>query len=201
MMLPPRVVVFLRWFEIKYAVSFVCTLAMWLVGDAFVLCLIVGAVVNGVLGKILKVLLNQTRPVGPDSSGRIIKHDPGMPSGHANTIAFMVSLLSLFLRPHSAVVAGLYVTAGFFTWVRVSVLHVHTVAQVVVGFGLGSITGSILAVWLHKHSQALVRLNTAIDAHQSPLLILKVVLTICCLVYYAVEPCQWFYKRKRARGE
>lgn len=42
---------------------------------------VLGAVLNGVLSKVLKRLLNQKRPEGSEQS------DPGMPSSHAQSLS------------------------------------------------------------------------------------------------------------------
>eukprot|EP00640_Fibrocapsa_japonica_P006758 CAMPEP_0113953432 /NCGR_PEP_ID=MMETSP1339-20121228/90973_1 /TAXON_ID=94617 /ORGANISM="Fibrocapsa japonica" /LENGTH=175 /DNA_ID=CAMNT_0000962161 /DNA_START=224 /DNA_END=748 /DNA_ORIENTATION=+ /assembly_acc=CAM_ASM_000762 len=57
--------------------------------DAWVLALISGALANGVLSKVLKKIINQSRPENAQ------KDEPGMPSSHAMTLYFFASFLSI----------------------------------------------------------------------------------------------------------
>ena len=88
----------------------------------------------------LKVALNEARP--ETANGRR-KQDPGMPSSHAQSLAFlstyaaMTTVASSALGPGSAGAgAGLVALGVFLTWLRVA-LGFHTRSQVVVGFGVG----------------------------------------------------------------
>lgn len=57
--------------------------------DAEALWVVMGSVVNAILSKILKRILNQERPVST------LRSDPGMPSSHAQSIFFIVTYIIL----------------------------------------------------------------------------------------------------------
>ncbi|CAD7700261.1 unnamed protein product [Ostreobium quekettii] len=102
-----------------------------------------GAIINSFVCKTLKLVINETRP---ESSRR---REPGMPSSHANSLAFLsiFSALALYSErsiPGTTVVAATIVaSAMFLSWLRVA-LGDHTTAQVLAGFALGS---SLAAAW------------------------------------------------------
>ena len=123
-------------------------------------CLI-GSVVNSAFGKALKRLLNEKRPEGA------AKADPGMPSSHALSLAYLsvyaasalatrggenggaalvvgAATLPPWPVPAWAVVPGcaaLIACGVFLTWLRVE-LGYHTGAQVGVGYALGAATAA-----------------------------------------------------------
>jgi len=99
---------------------------------------IIGGVITAIVCRTLKFLINASRP--PSSA----KSDPGMPSSHASTLAFLSVFpsllvlqaqhgLSSFLIAWSLPMGGIFLTS-----LRV-ILGYHTVPQVVVGWILGTI--------------------------------------------------------------
>lgn len=94
---------------------------------------LLGSIVSSFLNKALKKIINQARP----ASAR--KEDPGMPSSHANSLAFLGTYSSLALAQYhsSGAATALFLTSLFLTWLRVA-LGYHTYPQVLVGFCLGS---------------------------------------------------------------
>lgn len=91
----------------------------------------------------LKRALNEARPADAR------KADPGMPSSHANSLAFLATFVSLAsattaggsLPPALAValVFGVPAAGIFLAWLRV-VLGFHTLQQVVAGWLLGGLS-------------------------------------------------------------
>lgn len=67
----------------KFLVSGAAALTLALRPDLAVAWCLIGSVVNSALGKILKKLLNEKRPEGA------AKADPGMPSSHALSLAYL----------------------------------------------------------------------------------------------------------------
>ena len=113
-------------------------------------CLI-GSVVNSIAGKLLKRLLNHARPTGA------AKADPGMPSSHAVSLAYLSVYAASGLLQRGGgietnptawpvpvwavhpIAAGLVSTGMFFTWLRVA-LGYHTWPQVLAGYAMGAAT-------------------------------------------------------------
>jgi len=103
--------------------------------DASICWCIVGSFVAVVNCKILKVAINESRPVGAR------KADPGMPSSHASSLGFLSGSAAIFLSAAGgAPAAGAVLALGaFLSWLRIA-NGFHTTAQVVCGYilGLGS---------------------------------------------------------------
>lgn len=109
---------------------------------------IIGGVISAILCRMLKFVINASRP--PNAR----KSDPGMPSSHASTLAFLSMYPSMMLLEHSpgvkevatsnvALASSLVAGGVFLTSLRV-VLGYHTWPQIVVGWLLGS---SVAIVW------------------------------------------------------
>ena len=105
---------------------------------------IIGGVITAILCRVLKFIIQASRP----SSS--VRSDPGMPSSHASTLAFLSAFpslmvleghhgLSSFLLAWSLPMGGIFLTS-----LRV-ILGYHTVPQVVVGWLLGT---TMAYVWL-----------------------------------------------------
>lgn len=111
-----------------------------------VLC-ITGAILNALLSKILKRVMNQARPLGAQL------HDPGMPSSHAQSLFFFASYLAIAVvreewMEHKALdvaaAISLFALATFLAAKRVA-KGLHTWEQVAVGAAIGGCVG---AGWL-----------------------------------------------------
>ncbi|CAL6279056.1 unnamed protein product [Bathycoccus prasinos] len=111
-------------------------------------CLL-GSIVNSVNGKLLKRMLNHSRPYGAK------KVDPGMPSSHATSLSYLswYAALAFAFEPNAFGLAtfvtrtlafGLVSLGAFLAYLRVK-LGFHTWPQVYVGYGLGSSTA---LVWI-----------------------------------------------------
>ncbi len=118
--------------------------------DAVVLTVWIGSILNAILSKIAKKILNHDRPTQLQGSDRVkLKpSDGGMPSSHAMSLAFIgTSLLGSVVPLENRIVAGL--AFGIYSAIalryRVRV-HLHTVEQVAVGVVLGVMNA---LAWLH----------------------------------------------------
>lgn len=106
--------------------------------DASVAWAVLGSIVSSFLNKVLKYVINEQRP----ASAR--KADPGMPSSHANSLAFLGAYASLAVLQGGALWTGpaagaVLAVSLFLTWLRVR-LGFHTLPQVLVGYSLGAFT-------------------------------------------------------------
>ncbi|KAL4440578.1 hypothetical protein ABPG75_003579 [Micractinium tetrahymenae] len=122
----------------KWAVSCVAFGTLLWRRDLLAAWCVLGSVVAAVNCRILKYAINQARP-----SDR--KADPGMPSAHAQSLGFLATFVSVAAAASlgTSSPAGLALVVGvpslgiFLAWLRVA-LGYHTVAQVVVGWLVGS---------------------------------------------------------------
>ena len=131
---------------------------------------ILGAVLNALMGKVLKRVFNMRRPDGAELS------DPGMPSSHSQSLFFFASYLSTVadeqmlhltvgaIAPlpllHAAVPTVCFGFAAALAYLRVRA-GLHTVAQVSVGAVLGTIAGSVWAAQLQPALTARVLQSSA----------------------------------------
>ena len=108
---------------------------------------LLGAVSNALFSKILKRLINASRPQGAQLS------DPGMPSSHAQSLFFFAGYLgtgamlwpSLQLEPavRLAAAGATVALASTLTLLRVHA-GLHTLAQVAVGACIGAVNGTLM---------------------------------------------------------
>jgi dolichyldiphosphatase len=138
---------------------------------------LVGSIVAAVLCKLLKRLINQSRP----KDARLT--DPGMPSSHATSLAFLSVFVALWvnsaqselflslLAPLVAVLlAILRVTLGF-----------HTGAQVLVGFGFG-------ALCAHAWWKLGIEWSNIVDEYSFHI---HAVAIVCALAFAVVNGDKW----------
>lgn len=104
--------------------------------NAEAIAFVFGALVNALLTKLLKAIINAPRP---DASPQEKKErSSGMPSSHSSSLAyFSVSLVLLSPGWHSPIILGLAILGA--SW-RVGAKY-HTVAQVIVGLLVGGANG------------------------------------------------------------
>lgn len=93
------------------------------------------SVVTAVFGKLLKRLINQSRPDGA------VKLDPGMPSSHAVALSYLATAAVIGLahtsHPYQTVLSiAVVLLAWYYAWLRVFLGH-HTLPQVAAGAALG----------------------------------------------------------------
>ncbi|KAL4423157.1 hypothetical protein ABPG77_007810 [Micractinium sp. CCAP 211/92] len=131
----------------KWAVSCVAFGTLLWRRDLLAAWCVLGSVVAAVNCRVLKYAINQARP-----SGR--KADPGMPSAHAQSLGFLATFVSVAAAASLgtgspsglALVLGVPSAGIFLTWLRVA-LGYHTVAQVVVGWLVGSCSAAAWHLW------------------------------------------------------
>lgn len=110
--------------------------------DALVLTLWLGSILNAILGKVLKRLLDHERPAELRDSERVrIKpSDGGMPSSHAMSLGFIgVAICGGLVPPEHRAVAAAAAAAYAAVALRYRVRdRLHTTGQVAVGLALGA---------------------------------------------------------------
>jgi len=111
-----------------------------------------GSIINAIIGKILKRVLNQDRPNDLHSEIKLKPGDKGMPSSHATSLGFIGTFTSLKLWGCSADLIPLpvqlciqilllaYCVSSLLYRVKV---NLHTEQQVYVGAALGTCFGLI----------------------------------------------------------
>lgn len=103
--------------------------------DAFMLTFFIGAISNAILSKILKRVLDQSRPEAlvDAQSIRVKPTDPGMPSSHAMSLGFIGTFTSLNLPPISIPML-IYIVIALYYRIKI---NLHSIEQVLVGIVLG----------------------------------------------------------------
>lgn len=120
------------------AAAFMVALA-WL-RDALMVSFFIGAISNGILSKILKRIINQTRPAELEKADLKLKpNDNGMPSSHAMALGFISTFTALCV-PWAKLLLAVYAVVSLTYRVRV---NLHTWQQVAVGATLGSFNGLV----------------------------------------------------------
>lgn len=154
---PPRS--YAELFHLKWSVSTAIAIAMLWFRSPFMIVLCVAALVNAVLSKVLKRIINQRRPPGAPEL------DPGMPSSHAQSLFFLASYLSIAAYTHHAHLPALFpiLLSFFIDFSTSSLAHLAafslltfaaagSVGRVVRGFHtfpqvhVGALVGSLSAV-------------------------------------------------------
>ena len=74
--------------------------------DAWTSLYVCGGILNAILSKVLKRVINQARPEGARSA------DPGMPSSHAMSLFFLGTFVACVLRNALGVLALAYATSA-----------------------------------------------------------------------------------------
>jgi len=106
--------------------------------DALMVSFFIGAISNGILSKVLKKIINQTRPAELETADlRLKPSDGGMPSSHAMSLGFISTFTALQL-PWTRVWLVLYVVLSLVYRVQV---NLHTWQQIAVGSIVGSCNG------------------------------------------------------------
>lgn len=132
--------------ETKFIVSGLTFVTVAYKRDVQCAAFLLAALSNALLGKILKRIINASRPVGAQLS------DPGMPSSHALSLFFFAGYLAsgALVWPTLPVegdplrwtlASALVLTAGALTYLRVQA-GLHTISQCAVGACIGFINGT-----------------------------------------------------------
>jgi membrane-associated phospholipid phosphatase len=107
--------------------------------DALMVSFFIGAISNGILSKVLKRIINQTRPPELEHVNDIhLKpEDNGMPSSHAMSLGFISTFIACNLA-WTQIPLALYVVVSLAYRVQVKL---HTWQQVAVGSVVGTLNG------------------------------------------------------------
>ncbi|EQC33206.1 hypothetical protein SDRG_09190 [Saprolegnia diclina VS20] len=133
--------------------------------DLHVICMLLGQMVNEVVNQILKRTIDQKRPDGAEM------HDAGMPSAHAQFMAFFATYVVLYTSnrmskrrewEHKAAMVGI-VALAFLCCISRIRLGYHSYAQVVVGVAVGAGVGIL---WYICMERILEPLFPTIAAHK-----------------------------------
>jgi dolichyldiphosphatase len=159
--------------------------------DVVIALFLVGAISNALLSKVLKRLINASRPHGARLS------DPGMPSSHAQSLFFFAAFLAMTVQhcdwPFNCApqllqlirygtASGILVLATILTLLRVRG-GLHTVAQVSVGAAIGSLCGTC---WYLQQPELQASLSARLGREPEPA-VLVTLLVVGALVVGSVE--------------
>lgn len=123
------------------SVTFFCALA-WK-RDALMVSFFIGSILNGILSKILKKIIGESRPQELQTIEMNIKpSDGGMPSSHAMSLSF-IGVFTAMNLPWLRIPLVIYVMMSLYYRVKV---NLHTPEQIAVGLVLGTSNG---LVWYH----------------------------------------------------
>jgi hypothetical protein len=114
--------------------------------DALMVTFFIGSILNGILSKVLKKIINESRPPELETVEITIKpSDGGMPSSHAMSLGFIGVFTGLAL-PWTRLPLAMYVLMSLYYRVAV---NLHTFEQIVVGLVLGSAHGTLWYSFCH----------------------------------------------------
>jgi len=104
--------------------------------DAFMVSFFIGAVSNGILGKILKKVISQARPeeLANMDELKLKPTDNGMPSSHGMSLGF-ICLITAMKLPQTTIPLILFVASSLTYRIN---SNLHTKEQIFVGLSLGS---------------------------------------------------------------
>jgi membrane-associated phospholipid phosphatase len=130
--------------------------------NALMVSFFVGAIANGILSKLLKKLIAQTRPINDatvattttttntrntdrkqsirQNNSKNIPSDHGMPSSHAMSLGFIATFIACHVTRKVQIPLLLYTVISLYYRVQV---QLHTYQQVMVGSVVGSTNGYI----------------------------------------------------------
>ena len=152
--------------------------------DALMVSMFVGSIGNAILSKVLKKLINQTRPPDLDKSNMQVKpSDGGMPSSHAMSLGFIGTFTALNL-PWAQPYLLAYSLVSLYYRVEAKL---HTWEQVVVGFLLGSTNGYLWYTYALAPFTSLLRSYILNDKGVLPTQLLVIPVIVGLLVVGSVE--------------
>ena len=113
---------------------------------------VVGSILNMMLGKAMKRILNIQRPT------QSIKSDPGMPSSHATSLSYFATSFTFtasnpeFQYNSSLIILSSWLYVFTICYTRTTITNVHTVPQIAAGLMLGTTFASIWYYIVLQHS-------------------------------------------------
>lgn len=127
--------------------------------NAFIISFWIGSIMNAILSKVLKEILNVERPTEHLNNAdiKVKPSDKGMPSNHAMSLGFIGTFTILFTQsPISICLILPYTFVSL--WYRIRA-GLHTTNQIVVGWILGTIHATLWYHFLHPHLMEYLSLN------------------------------------------
>ena len=185
----------------KWLVSAIVAITLLVRRDIDCAWCVLGAIAAAAVCRALKHSINESRP----KAAR--KVDPGMPSSHANSLAYLAAYVALASAAAPGPPPGaptpdaerviltvlVPLLAAFLAWLRVA-LGFHTAAQVAVGGLVGSATA---AAWSALGSVVVLPLLRAQPCHQAKLY----AATAVAVAYFAVaNVLRWGSEAKTGGG-
>jgi len=117
--------------------------------DSLMLSFWIGAISNGILSKVLKKIINQSRPTTTaDNASKIQPSDGGMPSSHGMSLGFICTFTALTVT---------WTQLPLFIYSMISLVYrvqskLHTWQQVAVGGTVGSFNGYLWHALCFDHN-------------------------------------------------
>lgn len=139
--------------------------------NGFWLSIVIGALSNGLLVKILKRLFKIPRPKGSD------KTDPGMPSSHAHMLSYFASM-AFFSNADPLITGFLFLFSIFVSFLRIR-RGIHNLEQCTVGLITGFL-GAVIWSYSPFHAPSLLRQDVLV--HQSN----SVVIAFCFIFGFLI---------------
>ena len=123
--------------------------------NALMVSFFIGSILNGILSKVLKKVLNQDRPI-PSTTGVVEQPtDKGMPSSHAMSLGFIGTFTALTIH-WTGVPIVLYGATSLYYRVQTKL---HTKEQVAVGLIIGIINGALWRTLVDGSNPILPHIN------------------------------------------
>jgi membrane-associated phospholipid phosphatase len=169
--------------------------------DALMVSFFIGSILNGILSKVLKKVLNQDRPISV--SGAVEQpSDKGMPSSHAMSLGFIGTFTALTID-WTGVPIALYGATSLYYRVQTKL---HTKEQVAVGLLVGSINGALWRVLVDGNNPLLPKINimafvteNIMDQHgilPIPYLVVPVIVGALVVGSFERKVVKWIQKMK-----
>ena len=168
--------------------------------NAFMVAFFMGSIANGILSKVLKRIINQSRPPELDDTETTIKpSDGGMPSSHAMSLGYIGTITALHVS-WAPLPVLVYVVVSL--WYRVQV-KLHTTAQIVVGPVVGAAHALIFDNYLKEGVMEWLRQYVLDSQGLLPLPLLVVPAIVGALVVGSVERriSHWLAQRRQEKEE
>jgi membrane-associated phospholipid phosphatase len=155
-----------------------------------------GAIGNAILSKVLKNMINQSRP--PElytTDMAVAPSDGGMPSSHAMSLAFIGTVTALLLPSNTGVIWAmaavrltLVVYAAISLFYRVQVKKFHTWEQIAVGVAVGACNAGLFYFILQPSLVTWISATNILNDHGLlPVPMLLVPIIVGLLVVGSVE--------------
>eukprot|EP00977_Amphora_coffeiformis_P018229 scaffold6320_cov169-Amphora_coffeaeformis.AAC.3 len=163
--------------------------------DALMVAFFLGSIANGFMSKILKRIINQSRPPDLATAEMSLKpSDGGMPSSHAMSLGFIGTFTAMHVS-WTPIPILLYVAISL--WYRVQV-KLHTTAQILVGATVGSANALMFNAFIKNSVMEWLRLHVLDSDGLLPIPLLVVPAIVGAILVGSVERriSHWLESRK-----